>query len=58
MSAINVTFVNYSSADSQFRALEHCGKCKDFQVTGAVILLPLVLKRTASVGVVHETLTG
>lgn len=32
MSAINVTFVNYSTSDSQFRALEHCGKCKDFQV--------------------------
>jgi hypothetical protein len=32
MSAINVTFVNYTLPDGQFRALEHCGKCKDFQV--------------------------
>lgn len=32
MSAINVTFVNYTLPDGQFKALEHCGKCKDFQV--------------------------
>lgn len=33
MSAINVTFVNFTLADSQgqFRALEACAKCKDFQ---------------------------
>lgn len=34
MSVINVTFVGFSQANSQFRALEACGKCKDFQVRG------------------------
>lgn len=32
MSAINVTFVNFSLPNSQFKALEACAKCKDFQV--------------------------
>jgi hypothetical protein len=31
MSVINVTFVNFTTSDSQFRALEACGKCKNFQ---------------------------
>jgi hypothetical protein len=31
MSVINVTFVNFTTSDSQFKALEACGKCKTFQ---------------------------
>uniref|UniRef100_A0A383WCP6 Fibrocystin-L n=1 Tax=Tetradesmus obliquus TaxID=3088 RepID=A0A383WCP6_TETOB len=31
MSVINVTFVNFTTSNSQFRALEACGKCKNFQ---------------------------
>lgn len=31
MSVINVTFVNFTTSDIQFRALEACGKCKNFQ---------------------------
>jgi hypothetical protein len=36
MAAINVTFVDYSVSNHQFKALEACAKCKDFQASGWV----------------------